>query len=182
MLTLGIVGFVLLWVWLSKMPCSGLGLSSEPIGSERNRCGLPGPNAAFEGFSCASVMYCCPVCQPQDSRIRDCLTADWSSLQFCTGSYCWAIGGCFLTDSWFVGYCCSPSLALILTSAEKSYRAATMLIECITKQYGIEEVQLLTSVIIHFIEELRNQTKFPKPSKDGVLSDHIYDWQQCQTE
>jgi hypothetical protein len=119
MLTLGVVGFGLLRVWGTEISCSCLGLISEPTISECNICGLPGPNAAFEGLSCAWVTDCCPVCPPEGPHSREFLTADWSSLQFCTGSYCWLTGSSFLIDSWFAGHCCSPALASVLMSAEK---------------------------------------------------------------
>jgi hypothetical protein len=40
-------------------------------------------------------------------------------------------------------------------------------------QHAIEEVQLLTSIIIHFIEELRNQSRFPAPRMGPSLSEQL---------
>ena len=149
MLTLGMVGFGLLWATEISRSC--LGLISEPSGSECNLCGLPGPNAALEGFPCASVM--------------DCLTGVWSSLQFCTGSYHWSTRGPLL--DWLLVW---RKLLISLLGIDSNvcreiYRAATMLMQCTMK---IITAWDRGSAITHFHDHpFHRRTSKPKQVSEG---------------
>jgi hypothetical protein len=131
MLTLGIVGFGLLWA--TETSCCCFGFTSEHFGPVCDDWGLPGPKAALDAFTCAPELDCFLVCQLNASFGRDCFIADWSSFQFCSGSYHCPVGDCLLTDSWLGGLHCPPSLASLLMSVV--YRTGVRSMQYVIKSH-----------------------------------------------